>query len=74
MTTANSKPVEFVVLLFPPHGVPRVCEIPRLRLQYDAVQYFDNRADAEAALEKFLVENPEYRHWRDGSIRREGGS
>jgi hypothetical protein len=66
-----SDKTEFVCLLYPPHGVPRVVEIPAVPLSITAmmsVQRFPNRDLADAALEKFLTENPEYRQWRDGRI------
>jgi hypothetical protein len=63
--------VDYVVLLYPPHGKPRVVEVPHVpaeAAEYIPVQYFKTREKAEAALEKFLTENPEYRRWRDGRI------
>lgn len=61
---------DYVVLLYPPLGVPRVAKVPRLPpdVVMTGIQRFSVRGEAEAALEKFLTENPEYRQWRDGSI------
>jgi hypothetical protein len=64
--------VDYLVLLYPPHGVPRVVEVPHVAPEIaklmPPVERFDSRAAGEAALEKFLTDNPEYRHWRDGRI------
>lgn len=58
----------YTVLLYPPHGVPRVVTVPYAPGMEKLVQVFGERQHAEAALEKFLTENPEYRRWRDGRI------
>lgn len=58
----------YAVLLYPPHGRPRVSEVPKPPFK-GMLQTFPTRAKAEAALEKFLTENPEYRNWIDGSIK-----
>jgi hypothetical protein len=69
MTKANTteSATEFAVLLYPPHGRPRVVEIPT-GLQGMSVATYATRTDAEAALETFLKENPEYRNWVDGRL------
>lgn len=75
-TTATPKtdggPVDYVVLIDPPHGSPRVVEVPRVSPEVAALMpplsRFQAKADADAALEKFLTQNPEYRRWRDGRI------
>jgi hypothetical protein len=62
---------EFAVLLYPPTGRPRVVEIPAIVDEIRPlmpVSTFARRADADAALEKFLNENPEFRRWNDGQI------
>jgi hypothetical protein len=68
---AKTQKVVYSVLLYPPHGSPRVVELPRvppeLVVNYP-MQLFETRGEAETALEKFLTDNPEYRQWRDGRI------
>lgn len=64
------EPTCWIVLLYPPVGVPRVVEMPDVGLTVLA-QTFKTEAEAEAALEKFLTANPEYRRWKDGRIEAE---
>jgi hypothetical protein len=62
---------EFAVLLYPPKGKPRVVELPKAPPEIAAMMpmaRYDQRADADAALEKFLADNPEYRNWNDGRL------
>jgi hypothetical protein len=62
---------EFAVLLYPPHGRPRVVELPKVDPEIAAMfpmARYDKRTAAEAALEKFLTDNPEYRNWDNGRI------
>lgn len=62
--------VEYVVLLYPPKGKPRVVEMKKIpsAIGVGKLSRFAKRKDAEAALEKFLNDNPEYRTWEDGSL------
>lgn len=60
----------YAVLLYPPVGSPRVIELPPMpKGMSHGVQTFKTAEKAEAALVKFLEENPEYRNWTDGQIR-----
>lgn len=60
----------FAVLLYPPTGRPRVIELPPLpKGMSHGCQTFKARAKADAALAKFLADNPEYNNWVDGEIR-----
>lgn len=58
----------YMVLLYPPMGVPRVVELPDVGAPMIA-KTFSTPEEAETALEEFLVKNPEYRRWKDGSIK-----
>lgn len=59
----------FAVLLCPPVGKPRVIEVPPMPKSFKGpVQTFKTRDKADAALEKFFTDNPEYRNWNNGSI------
>lgn len=50
----------YAVLIYPPHGKPRVTELPAMPRGFKhPLQTFKTRAKAEAALEKFLTDNPE---------------
>jgi hypothetical protein len=60
----------FAVLLYPPQGVLRVVDLPDIPGFLYPLQMFKTKEEAEAALEKFLTENPDYRQWRDGKIER----
>jgi hypothetical protein len=61
--------VEYAVLLYPPVGVPRVIEVPKLPKGLKSpIKSFKTREKAEKALEEFLAANPEYRNWKDGQI------
>lgn len=70
------KPVTiYTVLLYPPVGRPRVVSItmhiPKKNLKEivaTQVMTFDTEAKANAALEQFLTECPEYREWKDGRL------
>ena len=69
---ATATKFDYAVLIYPPHGVPRVIEMPHYPRSVSALrppcEVFRTREKAAAALEKFLTENPEYRRWRDGRI------
>lgn len=72
---AKTENCVYVVLLYPPYGVPRVCEIPRPPKGLGGgLQTFRTLAKAEAALEKFLSANPEYRAWKDGRLGNAGAA
>jgi len=65
----------YAVLLYPPVGRPRVVELPPMpEGMSHGCHTFKRREDADAALEKFLADNPEYRQWVDGSIAKATGS
>lgn len=59
--------VIYAVLLYPPNGKPRVIELPKIS-GMKLVSTFKTKELAEQALEKFLIENPEYQKWNNGSI------
>lgn len=74
MVRKRQREFDYVVLLYPPHGVPRVGRVPHvsksIRRAAGAgnMSVFATPEEAEAALETFLVANPEYRNWKDGSL------
>lgn len=65
--TEEGTKVKYAVLLYPSRGVPRVIELP-FDDPLKRLKTVSTRAKAEAALERFLSENPEYRRWEDGRI------
>lgn len=59
----------YALLLYPSHGAPRVVALPAAPPGMPTLMNaYATESAAAAALESFLVANPEYRCWRDGRI------
>ena len=59
----------YAVLLYPLKGKPRVVEFPTVAIQFmPKIGICLTRADAEKALESFLVAHPKYRTWNNGTL------
>jgi len=61
----------YVVLMYPPHGAPRVAVMPDAPAGMEwPMRTFPTEAEAALALEDALRKDPEMRAWRDGHIQR----